>query len=185
LINSIVSVGGRVYAAGYFEQMGGVDVNNIAMWDGLSWSPLGSGVENQIRAMAANNDGLYVAGDFVTAGGKLSHHFGRWTRPLSGTVASSPVVAGEGEKGATGRHGAYPNPISSSTTISFFTPASGHVELRIHDLLGREVDVLVDEDFGSGHHESYWNAAGVPDGLYSYRLLIGNEILTGTMMVAH
>lgn len=69
----------------------------------------------------------------------------------------------------------YPNPFNPSTTIEFSLPNSGHVVLKIFDLLGREVAILVDAPFTAGNYKVDWNASGVESGMYFYRIQVGNE----------
>jgi len=52
----------------------------------------------------------------------------------------------------------YPNPFNPSTTIRFSMPRTGKVSLRVFDMLGREVNVLIDESRESGVHAVTWNA---------------------------
>jgi hypothetical protein len=40
----------------------------------------------------------------------------------------------------------------------------------VYDLLGREVAVLVNGEMSAGAHETNWNAASMPSGVYVYRL---------------
>ena len=71
----------------------------------------------------------------------------------------------------------FPNPFNPTTTIGFTMKTAGHVRLTIRDLLGRDVDVLVDALSGPGRHFVTWNAANVSTGVYVYSLEIigGNE----------
>jgi hypothetical protein len=66
--------GDTLYAAGDFKTAGGVPANNIAKWDGSTWSALGSGMNSTVSALAVSGTGsdLYAGGSFTTAGGKLS-----------------------------------------------------------------------------------------------------------------
>ncbi len=61
---------------------------------------------------------------------------------------------------------AYPNPFNPSTEIGFQMSVVGKVRLSIHDLLGREVAVLVDEVRAPGAHQHTFDAAGLPSGIY-------------------
>lgn len=63
----------------------------------------------------------------------------------------------------------YPNPFNPSTSIGFSVPKTTKVELRILDVLGREVGLLVDAEKGPGIYKIQWNA-NVPTGVYFYRL---------------
>ena len=77
--------GQALYAAGSFSTVGGVTAASIAKWDGLSWSPLGAGLNGQGRALIAFDDGtksaLYVGGWFSTAGENVSAGIAKWYRP--------------------------------------------------------------------------------------------------------
>lgn len=67
-----IDAAGNLYAGGAFTSIGGVTAARIARYNGVTWFPLGSGLNNSInlRAMSFDNRGLlYVGGDFTTAGG--------------------------------------------------------------------------------------------------------------------
>ena len=67
-------------------------------------------------------------------------------------------------------HSNFPNPFGAETTITYSLPESGHVRLTIFDILGREVDVLVDGAQAHGIHEVSWDGRGeagpLPAGTY-------------------
>lgn len=65
----------------------------------------------------------------------------------------------------------YPNPFNPSTTLSFHIGYSSFVTLKVFDLLGREVAMLVNEKKGPGEHSIEWNAEQMPSGVYFYRLI--------------
>jgi hypothetical protein len=69
---------------------------------------------------------------------------------------------------------AYPNPFNPNTTLSFSLSAPSAVTLRILDLLGRTVEVLVDESMPEGTHSLQWTASGQPSGLYFAELTAGS-----------
>ncbi len=58
----------KLIVAGQFNQIGTTPANNIAAWDGSSWTSLGSGVNGPVRALAVHNGILYAGGQFTTAG---------------------------------------------------------------------------------------------------------------------
>jgi hypothetical protein len=88
-------------------------------------------------------------------------------------------------------HQNYPNPFSSSTVISYELAASGHVTLKVLDVLGREVATLVDAFQSAGVHHAACapGAAGrVPDvsltsGVYFYQLKSGSASQTKMMVL--
>lgn len=63
-----------------------------------------------------------------------------------------------------------PNPFNPSTTIRFVVGKAGTVDLRLYDLQGREVAVLVSEDMSPGHKELTFQPRGLASGVYLYRL---------------
>jgi hypothetical protein len=63
----------------------------------------------------------------------------------------------------------YPNPFNPSTTISYSVPEVSQVQLKIYDISGSEVEVLMDEIKPSGHYNIVWNASGFPSGVYFIR----------------
>jgi hypothetical protein len=64
----------------------------------------------------------------------------------------------------------YPNPFNPTTTIGFSVPVSGFVSLKVFDLLGREVMVLVNEERVAGSHRVTFDASNLPTGTYLYTL---------------
>jgi len=79
-ISAVVVDGtGSIYAGGTFTVAGTVAANNVAKWDGSSWSPLGPGVNNAVYALALDGVGnLYAGGNFAMAGGVFSPYLARW-----------------------------------------------------------------------------------------------------------
>ncbi|MDH7605335.1 MAG: T9SS type A sorting domain-containing protein [Melioribacter sp.] len=63
----------------------------------------------------------------------------------------------------------YPNPFNPITKISFTIPSSGHVSLKVYDILGREVALLANGVFAAGRYELDFNASNLPSGTYIYR----------------
>jgi hypothetical protein len=73
-VNALLVNGSTVYAGGDFNVAGGFGVNNLAKWNGSSWSSVGGGVGGSyhtVDALGINGSNLYVAGEFseVNPGG--------------------------------------------------------------------------------------------------------------------
>ncbi|HWA07516.1 MAG TPA: T9SS type A sorting domain-containing protein [Ignavibacteria bacterium] len=64
----------------------------------------------------------------------------------------------------------YPNPFNPQTKIKFSMKKSAAAELKVFDLLGREVKTLVNGNLKAGVYEVSYNASGLPSGVYFYRL---------------
>lgn len=67
----------------------------------------------------------------------------------------------------------YPNPFNPSTSIKFSVPKPTNVTLKIYDVLGKEVAVLVNEMKQPGFHTVDFNASNLASGIYFYRIDAG------------
>lgn len=74
----------------------------------------------------------------------------------------------------------YPNPFNGTTVISFDLSTAALVQLTVYDLAGREINLLMAGELGSGTHTTVWDAARHPSGLYLCRLTANS----GTQSVA-
>ncbi len=78
----------------------------------------------------------------------------------------------------------YPNPFNPSTVIRFGLPSDANVDLRLYDILGQEVKVLINNKvLRAGVHSVQFNASGLASGRYIYRLKSGNNVITRKMML--
>jgi hypothetical protein len=77
----------------------------------------------------------------------------------------------------------HPNPFNPGTMIPFALGRDGHVRLSVHDALGREVAVLVDEVRAAGRYEEYLDASSFQTGTYIYRLAFDIRVLSRSMML--
>ena len=69
----------------------------------------------------------------------------------------------------------YPNPFNPSTTIFYSLKKSAQVSLKIYDLLGREVTILVDAYQRPNTYAVRFEASDLVSGIYYYQLQIGIE----------
>jgi uncharacterized protein (DUF362 family) len=70
----------------------------------------------------------------------------------------------------------YPNPFNPSTTIAFSLPHPEHIRLTLHNIVGQEIETLVDGEVPAGQHTIRWNANGLASGIYIYRLQAGRFV---------
>ena len=64
----------------------------------------------------------------------------------------------------------YPNPFNPVTRIQFALVKSGFVKLSVYNLLGQEVEVLVNENLKAGEYKVNFNALKLTSGVYFYRI---------------
>jgi len=78
----------------------------------------------------------------------------------------------------------YPNPFNPSTTIRFGLPQQAKVDLRIFNILGQEVAVLVNNQiYEAGNHKVEFNASKLATGVYIYKLQTDNKTFIKKMML--
>jgi hypothetical protein len=77
----------------------------------------------------------------------------------------------------------YPNPFNPASVIKFLIKDSRFTTLKIYDMQGREVAVLVNENLKAGIYEMEFNAAGLSSGIYFYRITAGDFTDTKKMIL--
>ncbi|MFD2717618.1 hypothetical protein ACFST9_02755 [Hymenobacter monticola] len=95
-----VAGNGDVYVGGNFTLAGGAAANNVAKWNGTTWSSLGTGaangVNNAVKALALIGSDVYVGGSFSQAGGVATPYLAKWNGTAWGAVGTGvngPVFA--------------------------------------------------------------------------------------------
>ena len=155
---------GMLFAGGFFQNSGPQEMSNIARWDGRSWQSLGSGVDHAVYAMVAQQNDIYVAGGFRTAGRKPSPNVALWHDPTLTIAPSEPAAAGAALL-------AGPNPFAERTIVSYSVPRRAPVRIGIHDLRGVEIARLVDRVVDAGEYRVTWDAVdALPPGIYVCRM---------------
>ena len=78
----------------------------------------------------------------------------------------------------------YPNPFNPSTVISYQLPVGSNVTLKVFDILGNEVAVLVNEYVQAGTYNEYFTIYNelLSSGLYFYQLKAGDYLETKKML---
>ncbi|MBN2011033.1 DUF3494 domain-containing protein [candidate division KSB1 bacterium] len=76
----------------------------------------------------------------------------------------------------------HPNPFNPVTIINYQLPIRSNVRLCIFDMVGREVNILVNELQAAGNYKIAWNAENFPSGVYIYRLNAGSFVSVNKMV---
>ncbi len=77
----------------------------------------------------------------------------------------------------------YPNPFNPSTKINYAITESSLVTIKIYDMLGREVKILVNEEKPAGSYTINFNSENLASGVYFYKLTAGNFTATKKLML--
>jgi hypothetical protein len=80
-------------------------------------------------------------------------------------------------------HQNYPNPFNPSTSISYSISERAFVTLKVYDVLGNEIAILVNEEKTIGNYKVDFDASGLPSGIYFYRLQAGSFVETKKMVL--
>ena len=79
--------------------------------------------------------------------------------------------------------GNYPNPLNPQTTIEFYLPEAGNVNLSLFNLKGELIKVLEKGNLVAGHHAYSWSGKEAAAGIYFYRLITDHAVKSGKMLL--
>ncbi len=79
--------------------------------------------------------------------------------------------------------GNYPNPFNPATTIFYTLPEDGKIQIKIFDVLGREVTTLLDKFTTAGRHNVVWDGSNYASGIYFYSIQFKGQILNKKMLL--
>ena len=179
IVYNLTSLGTDLYAGGEFYDQAGNPDYYLIRWDGSAWSELGSGTDNTVRNLASIEGDLYVGGEFITAGDKPSSRFGIYHS--QGVVGVDDITAWIPSEYILAQN--YPNPFNPVTTIKYSVPQGDIASIKVYDLLGREVAVLVNEYKPTGTYSVEFNASRFASGVYFYQLQAGNFVEVKKMIL--
>ena len=201
LIQCLIAVGSNIFAGTSSEGV------YLSTDNGESWNEMNDGLTSKkIWSFAASGTNLFAGtedGVFVTTNlgsnweGTEYNYLSAWTltisemqlfsggglgrvykRPLSEMITDvenlSDILPSDFYLEQN-----YPNPFNPTTKIKYSIPSSNHfVTLRIHDVLGREVATLVNEDKQPGFYEVEFNGSNFNSGIYFYSIEVNNNTET-------
>jgi photosystem II stability/assembly factor-like uncharacterized protein len=120
-----------------------------------------NGISNNIVYTLAASDSYLYAGLFG----------GVWRRPLSEIITDTLPTNVIPSNYYLSQN--YPNPFNLLTTIDYSLPERCNVTLKIYDVLGKEVRILVDKNEDAREYSVDFNAFGLSSGVYLYRIIAG------------
>lgn len=184
----------------------GVDAPNPAGWDSVSDVPsiydLQPGDSLRFYFVAAGDPAMirfYVQGFYNDS---LGTEDGGGTPPYSvyrnsitgvvigpGTIVGSPNASGVSKPPEVPKLRApTPNPTAASATVAFYLPQAGRVQLTVHDVSGRLVEMLADRPYTAGYYSVVWrgfSSSGkkMPAGVYFFRLSVDGRNVGAQKMI--
>ncbi len=77
----------------------------------------------------------------------------------------------------------YPNPFNPATVIKYSLPRNGMISLNVYDILGREVEVMVNDYKTAGNYEVLFDGSKLASGIYIYKLITSDFIAVKKMVL--
>ena len=126
--------------------------------NGLSWISFQNGIFDGLKTIAVDSSGYFFAGTYEEGVYKT----------FSSLISVKPDFNNIPEKFNLIQN--FPNPFNPVTTIKFEIPVLSKVKIIIYDMLGREVQELLNQKLNPGTYEVKWNADKFSSGVYFYSL---------------
>lgn len=206
-VSDIVTVGNDIYAASHFGIQ--KSTNNGITWEYIANLPATNVdrlVYNNGFFIAATNAGIYIStnavnwtayntgfpasksiNDFTIKGNYMYaalFNGSIWKRDISTMSGIQPNSNEIPAKFTLFQN--YPNPFNPMTKIKFDIPsssASSIVSLKIYNILGEEIEELVNEELKAGTYEVTWNGTNHSSGIYFYKLRAGSHSETKKLVL--
>ena len=164
IVDNIVSSGGNVFA---FSFVIGI---NFSSNNGLNWYPYNTGFTSVPQSMYAS-DSLVFAGStdrgvFKTPGNLIG------IKNISGEVPRDFML-----------YQNYPNPFNPVTKIRLDLPVNDFTVLKVYDILGKEISILVNRQLQAGKYEIEWDGSNYAGGVYFYSIQAGKYSVTRRMIL--
>jgi len=133
------------------------------------WKQTNEGLDSTNPSLSYGITSIAIINNYVFAG----NGYGLWRRPLSEITSVEKLNPASPKEFELNQN--YPNPFNPTTIISYHLSAASDINLKIYDILGREIIVLVNERQTAGEHSVRFSAKGgngtnLPSGVYFYRL---------------
>jgi len=142
-----------------------------------SWTDVSEGLNvNYIPSLAASD--FYI---FAGTQSWVGTGTGVWRRPLSEVTTVEENLIEVPSSYILSQN--YPNPFNPSTKIKYSIPQTSQVQIKVFDVLGNEIETLVNEEKQMGTYELTWNAANLPSGVYFYQLKASSFVETKKMIL--
>jgi len=176
----------RIFRIGCWVVVGGLlalgQCRLCAQQSKIPWSGQSSGfaVSNTVSLKAISSAGQMAVGVTLNSGLTIESGF------LADTSLRQLILAVHDEKGlplAYALEQNYPNPFNPVTSIQYSVVTSQYVTLQIYDILGKEVQTLVNEEKPVGTYTVKWDGGGYPSGVYFYRIHAGNFVQSKKLLL--
>jgi hypothetical protein len=141
--------------------------------NGTNWMAINQGLASNTSVEALGSNSTYL---FAGTNDK-----GVWKRALNEIVGITQISGLIPLKYNLYQN--FPNPFNPETNIKFELPEIQHVKLVIYDMLGKEMNRLIDKELGAGSYSITFNADELSSGVYFYELKTDDFSMVRKMVV--
>jgi uncharacterized delta-60 repeat protein len=139
----------------------------VQMWEQRYNGPA-NGVDAALSVCVDGSGNIYVTGNSQGSGSSSDYATLKYSvltaiEPVSSEIPATYIL-----------YDNFPNPFNPNTNIRFAIPVAGFVKLSLFDMLGREVETLVNGNLTAGTYNTAWNASNHSSGVYFYKIQAGN-----------
>lgn len=173
----------NIYSAGSYWSTSGTGYDAIILkYDSfgmLKWEAkynYGTNLEQGFYALTVDGNNDIVAAGRTQTANTIDFLIVKY---LNGTTGFRPIENGNSKLLID----CYPNPFTNTTFINFNLPAITEASLKVFDLIGNEVRVLIEGKLQAGNHRLQFNADGLKAGIYFLRLANNNNQLTRKIVI--
>lgn len=175
---------GNIYVTGTTISSGSdVDYGTIkysptgdVLWSILYESSL-SGNDNAVMVKCGTNGNVYVTGHATGSVSGLDYLTVKYSQPIGITPIGTEVPEGF-ELGQN-----YPNPFNPTTNFKLRIAHSGFASVKVYDISGKEVAVLVNENLNAGVYNVDFDGSNLASGTYFYKFEAGTYTETKKMIL--
>jgi hypothetical protein len=145
---------------------------NVSFDNGNNWIQKNEGLGN------LSTWSLFVSNGYLYAGTSTN---GVYRRPLSELVGIHPISTETPSKYSLSQN--YPNPFNPITNVKFSMLNARDVKLVVYDVMGREVQTLVNEKLSAGTYEVKFDGSMLNSGIYFYKMMTDGFTETKKMLM--
>jgi phosphatidylserine/phosphatidylglycerophosphate/cardiolipin synthase-like enzyme len=180
LISNSIDVHLKIGSGLLHHKYGIIDAENphwspVTITGSHNWSSAAENTNNENTLLIRDGN---IANQFLQEFAARYYQFGGNDSILVGVYSAGGLVPMEYTLDQN-----YPNPFNPTTTIRFGVPERSNVELKLFDILGREVTTLVNHVHEAGTYTVVLNGSGLASGVYFYRLEAGSTRLQRKLLL--
>jgi len=156
------------------------DMNGNVLW---TQTYGGSGMESVGSVIETSDQNYLIAGRTTSFGAGETDFYLVKTDMLGHTTPPVFVQHSSYTPSEAHLYPNYPNPFNPTTNIEFRVLEASHVLLEVFDMMGRSIEVIVDEQMLAGQYHVQYTSSNLASGIYLYRVQIGDYTSTQKMVI--